>query len=351
MKYLIVILIFLNFGFVQAQGSLEQLQQKHDQQLAVSKARFEKSKASFERGIERLRMFPNPSNKAKEKARLEGDFKQAQGSQAKLKVAQNKEMLAARKKASPQERNAFDQARLNRIRQDVAAASRAKDQPANTRAVPQGTPAVQYGRLPSDAQRNTIQYSQLPNTNGQTSVSPTSVTQANRLLNTSPVPTGPINGAQQSQLARSQNLKQNQNFGALVDNKNGNKAEALRAESKKLDQSYNAQRRALAGELVQKKDRLVQNAAIQARVNQNAATTTKQLAAANTVNTKAQKKANAKLDAQIKKKSAGIDKSYVKKKKDLDKKIKKADSKVQKDIAKSKKDTKKKKSTKRKRRG
>ena len=345
MKYLIVILIFLNFGFVQAQESLVQLQQRHDQQLAQSKARFEKNKASFENGMNRLSMFPDPSNKAKEKARLEGTYKKAQDQQANLKIAQNKEMLAARKKASPQERKAFDQARLNRIKNNVAAESRAKDKPTNTKIASTQASQIQYEKLPSDAQRNAqVQYSKLPTNNGQAAVSPTSVNQANRLLSTSPVNTARINGAQQS---RTQNIRQNQNFGALVNNKNAAKAAKLRTERTKLDQSYQQQRAALSNELVQKKDRLAQNATVVNRVNQNAATSTKTLKAATTPVSQINKKANAKLDAQIKKKSDATNKSYIKKKKSLDKKIKKADTKVQKDI---KKTEKKKKSTKNKRR-
>ena len=346
MKYLIIILIFLNFGFIQAQGSLEQLQQKHDQQLAQSKARFEKNKTTFENGMNRLSMFRDPSNKAKEKARLEKNFKQAQGSQANLKIAQNKEMAEARKKASPQERKAFDQARINRIKNNVAAETRTKDKLTSSTTTNAQVARVQYEKLPSDAQRNNVQYTKLPTNNGQAAVSPTSVNQANRLLSTSPVNTGRINGAQQSQQARDQAVRQNQSFGALVNNKNATKAEKLRADRARLDQSYQKQRADLSNELVQKKSRLTQNATVVQRANQNIARTPKALKAANTPVSTTTKKANAKLDAQIKKKSDATNKSYIKKKKSLDKKIKKADKKVQKDI---KKGDRKKKSVKAKR--
>ena len=309
MKQLIIILIFLNVGLVQAQESLAQLQQIHDQRTAQSRAEFERARQKYETEMGRVKMFKKDLQEARV-AKLEGEYKKAETKRIEAKLAVNKEMAAARKKASPQERKAFDQARANQIKRDVAVQNAIRNQPAVANQPRQTNVAIQY--------------SQLPNTNATTRPQ--------------------AGGVVQTQQSRNQAIKQNQSFGALTNNKNAAKAGALKIQAAQLEQTHTKNRIALANELVQKKDRLAQNSEVQRRLNQNSATTTKSLLAATQVS-KSEKKAIAKIDAKIKKKSVAENKTYIKKKQKLDKQIKKADKKVQQDIAKQNK-TKKKKSVK-----
>ena len=306
MKQLILIIAFLSFGLAQAQENLLELQKQHDQQtakamrtLAQEEALFQKAKEKHNSGIQRLSMFKDDKNRDKERKRLE---KQLSAANERLKTVKSR--VKDLEKTQKSQIQAAEKKAAKKTNVVYGAVPSLTTNEGSSKAKP-----IQYSALPADAPKKAP---------------------ANRFF-------------KQTEQSKNQANKQKQSFGALVNNKNASNAQKLKAERKKLDNSYKSQKDALKKQSALKKNAVAQNAAKLQQVNQKHAKTVKQLKRAEIGSEKKLKKNNALVDAHIKKKEAALDKKYNKKRASLDSKIKKADKKVQKDISKDKKKKKSKK--------